>query len=101
LNYVAEAGFAEGGGGYRAYGYYRGFAGLVGDGAEDGAAFAFVPVEKIADGGGAEEEDGLDLTGKELALAFAFGLYGEGAIGDYFGDVRADATQSFGEILTG
>ena len=27
LHYVAEAGFAEGGCGYRAYGYYRGFAG--------------------------------------------------------------------------
>jgi hypothetical protein len=74
---------------------------LVGDGAEDGAAFAFVPVEKIADGGGAEEEDGFDVAGKELVLAFAFGLYGEGAIGDYFGDVCADAAEGCGKILTG
>jgi hypothetical protein len=73
---------------------------LVGDGAENGAAFAFVPIEKIADGGGAEEKDGFDLAGKELVLAFTFGLYGEGAIGDYFGDVCADATQSVREILT-
>ena len=91
LDDVAEASFAEGGCRYGAYGYYCGFAGQVGDGAQDLAAFAFVPIEKIANGGGTEEKDGFDVAGEELFLAFAFGLDGEGAIGDYFGDICADA----------
>ena len=88
MHYVAEAGIAEGGCGYWAYGDYCGFAGQVGNGAEDLAAFAFVPIEKIADGGGAEEENGFQVPGGELVLPFAFGLGGEGAIGDDLGDLR-------------
>ena len=89
LDYVAEAGIAEGGGGYRAYGYYHGLVRLVGHGAEDLAAFGFVPIEKVANGGGAEEQNGFQLSREKLVLAFAFWFGGEGAIGDDFGDLGA------------
>jgi hypothetical protein len=101
LHYVAEADIAEGGCCYWAYGDYRGFAGQVGNGAEDLAAFAFVPIEKIADGGGAEEENGFQVSGGKLILSFAFGLGGKCTIGDDFGYLRAETAESVGEIGTG
>ena len=101
MHYVAEAGFAKGGGGYGSDGYDGGFAGQVGDGAEELAAFAFVPIEKIADGGGAEEHDGFEMAGGELVLPFALRLHGEGAIRDDFGDVRADAAKRIGQVRAG
>jgi hypothetical protein len=101
LHYVAKAGVAKRGSGYGSDGYDRGFAGQIGHGAEELAAFAFVPIEKIADGGGAEEQDSFEVAGEELVLPFALRLHGKRAIRDDFGDVRADAAERVGQIRAG
>jgi len=101
LHDVAKAGFAEGGCGYWPYGYYNGLAGQVGDEAEYLTAFTFIPIEKIAHGGGTEEQNGFQVSGGELILPFARGLGGKCAIGDDFGDLCAEETEGVGKIGTG
>ena len=41
------------------------------------------------------------MAGREVALSFAFGFRGESAIGDDFGDVRAETLQRVGKLGTG
>src|SRR5260370_35635745 len=89
LHNVAKTSVAKGRRRYRTDRYYCGFAGQVGNEAKHLAAFALVPIEKISDGGGAEEHDTFEVGGRDLALSFAYRFHGEGAISDDFGDVRA------------
>jgi len=101
LHDVAKTGLAKGGGGDGAHGDDRGFAGYVGKRAKHLAPFAFVPIEKIADGGRAEEQNSLQPAGKELRLPFAFRFRGERAIGDDFSDVRAETAERVWKLRAG
>jgi hypothetical protein len=101
LNDVAKAGVAKGGGGDGPDGNDRGFAGQIGNGAKHLATFALVPIEKIANGGRAEEQNSLETAGKELALSFAFRFRGKCAIGDDFSHLRAKTTERVGQLRAG
>ena len=101
LHNVAKTSVAKGRRRDRTDGYYCGFAGQVGNGAKHVAAFAFVPIEKIADGGGAEEQDSFEVAGKELGLPFALRFRGKRAIGDNFGHSRTETTERVGQLRAG